>query len=170
MPGTLIPAQMFDHRLDAIKGWGAELHCLDHQLQAYNSSEGIVAGMCVYKDPSTGKARRGCVNGYMPLFVFQNQDDFDVNSDVGGITSGNINTLPATGGYELETTEFVDETFAPNDPLTVSVASDATKGKVKKTTMSGGLMIVGIVSAVKADDEYGISTLRFWPVFCPVHS
>jgi hypothetical protein len=54
--------------------------------------------------------------------------------------------------------------------LTASVASDATKGQLKKTTFNGGLMIVGIVSAPAKADEYQVSALKFWPVYSPVRS
>jgi hypothetical protein len=94
-----------------------------------------------------------------------------VNGDVGNIISGMLNSLPATGAYELQTTEFVAGSYLPNDPLTVSVAADPTKGKLIKAVISdsidGGLQIVGIVSQPNSTDEYAVAQLNFWPCFIP---
>ena len=168
MPGTITPAQMFDHELGGLKGWPSP-YALDKRAQAITGAEGIAAGMGVYLDPTTGKAVRGAVNGSMPLFAFQGQNDFDVNGDVGNIISGYLNTLVATGAYELETTEFVSpDTYNLNDVLTVSNVSDSTRGKLKKTTLSSTDMIVGVVSeAGPITNSNGKGVIRFWPVYMP---
>lgn len=170
MPGTIRPAQMFDHELNALKGWPSP-YALDKRAQPDDQETGILAGMCVYLDPTSKKAKRGCVNGYMPLFVFQGQNEFDVNGDVGNIISGYFNTLVATGAYELETTEFVTpDTYQLNDALTVENAG-INQGKLKKATnpWTGGTeMIVGIVSVDgNTTNSNGINTIKFWPVYMP---
>jgi len=163
---------MYDHELNPIKGWPSP-YAVDHRVQANSASEGIVAGMVVHKDPTTGKAVRGLtVNSTeMPLFVFQGQDEFDVNGDVGNIIAGWMNTLVAIGSYELETTEFVSpDTYNINDPLTSPVhsVSATNKGKVMKTTRTSTATICGIVSETgPMTNDFGKQVIRFWPVFIP---
>lgn len=166
MPGTLVPAQMFDHELNPRKGWPSP-YALDHRIQAFNSAQGIRAGMCLYKEPVTSRALRGAINGYMPLFAFQGQSEFDVNGDVGNIIGNWMNTLVATGAYELQTTEYVTDTYAPNDPLT-STTVGVNAGLLSKTTFASVNMIVGIVSeAGPTANDHGKNMITFWPVYAP---
>lgn len=170
MAGSLVPDQMFTHRLDAKKGWPSP-YAVDKRVQPFNSSEGIVAGMGLFIDPATHKAKRGSANGSMPLFAWQGQNEFDVNGDVGNIIAGYLNTLVAIGGYELETTEFVTDTYAENDLLTVRNTVDADRGKLQKTAINSVDMIVGVVSeAGPAQNSNGVQVIRFWPVYMPNRS
>ena len=70
--------------------------------------------------------------------------------------------LVATGAYELTSTEFVADTYAPNDALTSDTAG-ANAGLLKKGTMYTD-MIVGIVSRGQVDNGYGFDSIAFWPV------
>jgi len=172
MPGTLVPAQMFDHELNPVKGWPSP-YAVDHRIQANSASEGITPGMVVHKDPTTAKAIRGLTSPSleMPLFAFQGQNDFDVNGDVGNIIAGWLNTLVAIGSYELETTEFVSPaTYNINDPLTsvVHAVSTTNKGKVQVTTRTSADTICGIVSETgPLTNDFNKQVVRFWPVFIP---
>jgi hypothetical protein len=167
MPGTLTPAQMYDHELNPVKGW-PRIHALDKHAEVGSGVTGIIAGMCLSLD-SDGKYQRGCANGAMPLFVFQNQNDFDANSDVGNISGGVLMTLVATGGYELESTEFTGASFVPNAPLTVENTAGDDQGKLKVTTIDHATdMVVGVVSdAGPITNENGKTVVRFWPVYMP---
>jgi len=169
---------MTEHTLNALKGWPSP-HALDHAAEL---SESIPAGNLpvlggsVVRLNSAGKFELGVGTAkVMPLFLFQNSDDPDVQNDggdpatVAGVfvpitPSGKAMALVATGAYELTTTEFVDDTYAPNDPLTSDTAG-GNAGKVKKGTMYTD-MIVGLVSRGKVDNGYGFDSIAFWP--CPV--
>lgn len=167
MPGTITPAQMFDHELNATKGWPSP-YALDKRVERDTGVTGVFAGMCLRLDATTGKAKRGSTNGDMGLFVWQNENDFDVNGDVGNIISNILNTLVASGAYELETTEFVGAGFVPNAPLTAENGAGADQGKVKVTTLGGTENIVGVVSETgPLTNEFRKTVVRFWPVYLP---
>ncbi len=166
MPGTITPSQMFDHELNPVKGWPSPT-ALDKTVKLDSGVTGVVAGMVLHIDVTSGKAQKGAESGQMPLFAFQSQNDFDVNGDVGNIISNNINCLVATGPYELETTEYTSTGFNPNIPV---YAPNAT-GKITATTFSGGKTICGVVSdAGPITNAYGKSVIRFWSVYVPVNS
>lgn len=165
MPGTNVPAQMFDHELNPVKGWPSP-YAVDKSAAIGSGVSGIYAGMCISLDPN-GAWKKGCLNGEMPCFAFQNQNDFDVNSDVGNMSGGNLTGLVAISGYELETTEFVGINFVPNAPLTAENAPGASQGKLKATTIGSTDMIVGICNAAPRLNEFKRSFMRFWPVYLP---
>lgn len=166
MPGTIVPAQMFDHMLDPKKGWPSP-YALDKAALPDTGVTGILAGTGVSLNPANGNLVLGLSTaGAMAMWAFQGQNEFDVNGDVGNIIGGHVNCLVAVGAYELETTEFIGVSFAPQATLTL----DAATGKVKAA--AGGILgtvdIVGIVSAVgPLTNAYGKSTVRFWPVYEP---
>ena len=153
---------MFDHELNPIKGWPSP-YALDKSLPVADGEADIFAGMAMYVEAASGKFKQGVVDGAMTVFAFQGQDDFDANSDVGNISGGAMSGLVATGAYELETTEFANDTYAPNDPLTGTSAAD---GELKKGVTYTD-QILGIVSDGQSTNENGKSVLRFWPVFIP---
>jgi hypothetical protein len=171
MPGTYTPAQMFDHTLNPVKGWPSP-YALDKTKAIADGETGIVAGRVCYIDPVTDKIKLGCPfdadTASMPLFAFPNQTDFDVMSDVGNISGGNMVFLVGVGAYELESTEYVDAGFDPNVPLTVVNDAGADLGKLKATTLSTTDLIVGVVSDKGSlTSEYKKLYIRFWPVYLP---
>lgn len=164
--GTTVPAQMFDHELNAVKGWPSP-YGLDKSGPIAAGQSGILKGMCVSLDVN-GNFIRGCPNGSMPIFAFPNQSDFDVDSDVGNISGGHLMGLVAAGSFELQTTEFVGAGFAPNVPLTSEQSVALDIGRLKVTTLNSTDMIVGVVSAVGPfKNEFGKQFLQFWPVYMP---
>lgn len=168
--GNITPAQMFDHELNPVKGWW-DMHALDKRVEIGTNAVTVQRGMVGYIHPTTHDYILGVVNGYMPMFNFQSESDFDANSDVGNISGGWINCLVATGGYELETTEFVaGGSYDPQTPLTG--ASGADIGKLTPSAgWAGGDMIVGIMSQPgPRTNDHGKEVIRFWSVFQPVHS
>jgi hypothetical protein len=166
MPGTLVPAQSFDHELNPVKGWPSP-YALDKSAPAGSGVTGIAPGMVVSLN-SVEKWKRGCANGEMPCFAFPGQNDFDVNGDVGNIIGNNLMALVATGGYELESTEYMGAGFGVNVPLTAHNTADADQGKLKVTTLGSSDMIVGICSkAAPFMNDFRKNVLRFWPVFLP---
>lgn len=166
MPGTIVPAQMFDHMLDPKKGWPSP-YAVDKAAPPDTGVTGIQAGTGVSLNPANGNLVKGfSIAGAMAMWAFQNQNDFDVNGDVGNIISGNINCLVACGAYELETTEYTGVSFAPQDPLTL----DGTTGHIKAA--SGGITgtddVCGVVSEIgPVPNAYGKNVVRFWPVYMP---
>ena len=170
MPGTNVPEQMFDFELNQKKGWPSP-YAIDYAAEYATGTTGVKAGMVVSLDLN-GKFVLGLdTDQAMAIFVLQNQTDFDVLSDVGNVSGGVGSGLVAAGAYELQTTEFVDDTYLPNDPLTVDDGSvtPANLGKLKKGTVYTD-PIVGVVSSGTTTSEHSasISLLAFWPVYLPV--
>lgn len=168
--GTLTPASMFDHSLIVIKG-PPMMNRLDFAaapLSTETINEGAICSL-----NASGQLIEGCpvgsrANRPMPLFAIQGIDDFDANSDVGNISGGVMSAVVATGGFEIETTEYVTaSTYHPNDLLTAATGADV--GKVKPCTESPyqDSLVCGVVSTGSATNEYSKSTLRFWTIFLP---
>ena len=170
MPGTYEPAQMFDFELNQKKGWPSP-YAVDYSAEYASGETGVKAGMVISLD-SNGKFVRGLVSDQaMAIFCLQNQTDFDVLADKGNVSGGIGSGLVAAGAYELQSTEFVDDTYAPNDPLTVDDGgvTPANDGKLKKGVV-GTDAIVGVVSGGTTASEHdaSISLLAFWPVYVPI--
>jgi hypothetical protein len=181
MPGTLTPAQMFDHELNVVKGWPSP-YAVDKTkpIGTLVDDEVIFAGRVVQLgsvSPDIGKWLPGCANATglnapMPCFAWPNQADFDVSSDVGNISGGNLVALVASGAYEMESTEYMTSTFLPGDALVAeNTATSADRGKLLKATTvsaSGTKTIVGIVSdSGPITNDFKKTVVRFWPVFLP---
>ena len=167
MPGTYEPAQMYDFELNQKKGWPSP-YAVDYAAEYAAGQTGAKAGMVVTLD-ANGKFERGLTgNQAMAIFLLQHQSDFDVQSDLGNVSGGVGSGLVAAGAYELQTTVFVDDTYAPNDTLTVEDTVAADIGKLKKGTVYTD-PIVGVVStgATPSEHDASISLLAFWPVYLP---
>ena len=168
--GTLTPSQMFDHSLDVIKG-PSLMHRLDYAAEPASGAD-IRAGAVCSLD-SNGKLQAGCsagagANKPMPMFAIQDINDFDANSDVGNISGGVMSAIVATGGFEIETTEYVaEDTYNTNDFVTA--ANGAAIGKVAKMGEApyGGQVAIGCVSKGVSVNSEGKSVIRFWTLFIP---
>lgn len=102
----------------------------------------------------------------MGLIAIQGQEEFDVTSDVGNFSGGVQSALVCSGGYEIETTEFVADDYVPNEALTFGVAAERgliTKAPAKYSDVN----VIGVVSRKQKNNEYNKSVLAFWTVFCP---
>jgi hypothetical protein len=185
-------AQMFEQTLDAPKGW-FHLSALDKSAPLESTilldTTAVPAGRCVSLN-SSGEFVLGLdVNMAMPIFLWQGKEDPDVyNNGVSPVTdvthwvgispTGVMSGLVATGGYELQTTEFdTDQTYAPNEPLTPSAAGVLTNQSITPYTTP----IVGVCSWHNNEDNqpatpatgpvgtnaHGVTTLSFWPVYLP---
>jgi len=169
--GTLVPAQMYDHTLVTIKG-PPRLNRLDFSA-APAAAQTILQGALVSIN-AAGAIVEGCdvgvaANRPMPMWAIQATDDFDANSDVGNISGGVQSAVVATGGFEIETTEFVNAptTYAPNDLLQPGLAADLGDVKLATVPPYGAETIVGCVSKAKATNRDGVTVLRFWTMFLP---
>ncbi len=105
---------------------------------------------------------------YLQLFL-------DTGNTAGGIDT----TCPATGGYELKTTEVelttsVAGDYAPNTLVTAATGGDL--GKVTPVTLAGGgeaplgTNVCGVVSKGVSSDVYGQDVLNLWPVYLPARA
>ena len=183
------PTQMFTNTLDAVKGWFHEA-ALDHSAeftggQVDNASVAVTykQGMCVSL-ASTGKYQLGIGGTNVGIFLLNGEDDPDVaNISFGGNhshtasgdwiavgPSGKLSGLVATGGYELETTEYVDAAYAVGLPLKSRISGNNHAGKLQAGSAYLNA-IVGIVSKAQTTggnkNSHGQLVLRFWSVWLP---
>ena len=179
--------QMYDHKLDPVAGPPPQ-HRLEYVArvaagQSYNRGSVVSAN-------SDGALVKGCAPGTvgnrpMPMFAIQGTDDLDTYTDqynFGGAVVGSA--FPATGGYEIATTEYVKIgvdnnaiAYAVNDLLT----ADADGNVVKASADAYGktVPIIGIVSIAtnstaqdnaigkRTFSNYGKPLLTFWTTFLP---
>ena len=182
-----VPTQMFTNTLDAIKGWFHEA-ALDHSAAFAGGQE--VAGSVAqeYKQGMVASLNAsdqlvlGCGGNSVAIFLLQSEDDPDVaNASFSGSgewvsigPSGTLSGLVATGGYELESTEYKDEAYAPGQPLTSKLTTNALCGSLQDGVAYTDA-IVGIVSkaqvvssnAAVVKNSHGQPVLRFWSVWLP---
>jgi hypothetical protein len=178
------------HTLNPLKGWPSP-HALDFSA-SFNTTQlaaisGNVAfsGRVVHLDDN-GAYKFGVANRQMALFLFNNSDDPDVSNDGGNPASdatawvpikpsGKMMALPATGAYELETTEYdSSQTYLPNQTLTAATGTTlATAGVLTNRAENGDIAtpythaVCGVVSRGEYTNSFGRSVLAFWPVYLP---
>jgi len=173
--GTLSPGNMFDHTQIELSG-RSTMHALDFAAPAssaetveikeggimtLNASGEFVAGL---GDSVDNKAVAS--KAPMALIAIQGVNDFDANSDIGNTSGGVMSGLVASGGYEIQTTEFVAGTYAPNDLLTFGVTTN--RGKIVKAAAAYSTQqCFGIVSRGTDTNAYNKSVISFWTVVCP---
>jgi len=162
-------SSMYTNQLNALKAWPSQ-YALDKSLPIADGETGIVAGSVIHMDPTEKAFKLGSVAGAMPMFAWVGQAEYDAlgGGDTNISSYGNgkgITGLVATGGFELETTEFVSGgTYAPNAPLTPATAGNA--GKVTEGTFYTD-DICGIVSNGMSENAHGANVVAFWTYFLP---
>jgi hypothetical protein len=168
---------MTRHTLDAIKGWPSP-YAVDFaaklSVNVPESRRPILSGT-VLRLNDAGEYELGTgTRDVMPLFAFNNSDDPDVINEGGdpateaGVwiaisPTGKMMALPAKGAYELMSTEYIADTYLPNDLLYATDGTGATDGKLRKAT-KGTHTICGITSRGVRDNGHGQNALAFWPV------
>jgi hypothetical protein len=181
---------MFTNTLDAIKGWFHEA-ALDHSAASAGGQTGTAdsAGTAIeYKQGMVASLNAsdqlvlGCGGDSVGIFLLNSEDDPDVaNASFAGSgewvaigPSGTLSGLVATGGYELESTEYDDDAYAPGQALFSVLTGNVKCGILDKgTTYLDN--IVGIVSKAQVAEassghvknSHGQSVLRFWSVWLP---
>jgi hypothetical protein len=192
MPGQV--SQMFERALDAVKGW-FHLSALDKSAKLSSTLLGMTtvpAGrVAVLNDAGEFVLNRTTITNTgtaMPIFLWNGSDHSDVYNDgtssvtdvvhwYGISPTGVMSGLVATGGYELQTTEFDStQAYVANDLLTASTAGVLTNASAVQYTN----WICGVASwHVNADNQtaaatspvgtnaHGVSTLTFWTYFLP---
>lgn len=201
MPGF---SQMFEHGLDPIRGWFG-LECL-HKTAPLDAtlrsgSTEVPAGRCAFLTDD-GEFHIDRVSGnssnfktVMPHFLWHGRDANSVyNTGVSPsgsthwesiIPADNMFGLVATGGYELQTTEFDSEqTYLPNQLLTAANSDDHGSVDAGKLTNQIATQYINWICGVasfhenqKATDDaptgptgtnaHGVETLTFWTYFLP---
>jgi len=185
---------MFDHTLDACKGWFHEA-ALDHsaKLSANVTVDPYEQGRVVHLN-SVGEYESGVSNTGMAIFLLNSSDDSDVANPGGDYwtavaPTGAMSGLVATGAYELESSEFIAQTYVPGNLLGAAVSNaSATIGgflnneddagtalsvpwELDSTSATGtDQAVCGVVSTGTNTNSHGISVLRFWPVYLPGQS
>lgn len=162
-------AKMTGHMCVAVKGpapnWRAE-----YAAQGADVNQEIHEGSLISLN-SDGKFVLGCAAGSganrpMPMFSCKDINNAGVVQFGGNVFAGNYHGLVATGGFEIETSEFdADATYSFNDML-----MPGEGGKVTKATGAayGAFPVVGIVSApADLNRTCGCKTIRFWSTFIP---
>jgi hypothetical protein len=156
---------MFDHTLDAIKGW-FHMAALDYTAKiSANVTVSTYAGRCVHLNAS-GEFELGALGSQMPIFLLQNGSDNDV------INSG------GTTWYPIGPTGFDSAmTYAPNDYLRCKSSSNSSTdgglltndAPVAAEAGSGNpTNIVGVVSrGVRKRQSDRNNVLAFWTVYKP---
>lgn len=163
MAGTLTPSQMFTNEFNPVKGWPSP-YALDKSAAWDSNETGIVRGMCLSLDASGNFVKGEEVSGAVAIFAVTGQDEFDANSDVGNISGGVISGLVSLGGFEIQTSSYVDDTYSVNQTLTYGTGGDV--GKVKAGVAYTNTL-VGVVSAEKFTNEHGVSVLTLWTCWIP---
>ena len=174
MPGTLSPAQMFDHSIIELSGRS--------QMYALDFSGEVASGETVYQGGVmtlnlNGKfvsglgagvlaTDLGTHNAPMAIFAIQGTNEFDANSDIGNMSGGVQSGLVATGGYEIQTTQFVTGIYKPNDLLTFGTGADAGLVTISADLYSTN-HILGIVSRGSSTNADNKSVLSFWTTNLP---
>lgn len=177
--------QMYDHKVDVVHGPPTN-HRLEYFAKlaagaSYKRGAIVSADSNGYLVAGVGKGVAG--NRPMPMVALQGTDDLDVITDRYNAGNAIGSALPATGGYEIATTEFVRASgstpvsYAVNDLLTADSNGNLTKAGVDAYGTT--IPIVGVVSVandgvsatnalgVRVDSNYDVPLLTFWPVYLP---
>lgn len=184
MPGTRNDyGQMYDHELNPRKGWSGDRGmALEKALPIKATLTNTVYAGCVVHIDDNNQFKLGLhatsslTQTRVPLFAFQNENDPDVNPDLGNIAGGRLMALCALGDFELESTEFVttgSPSYLPGKYLTSDDGSgDAATGKIQLATMKTHV-VCGIISETGSnangsfENEHGQNVIRFWTWFLP---
>lgn len=178
------PVMMFDNALDVVKGGYPRVNALDVAGKMHSSVtvDPVPAGRVVHiaAVDSSGKLpvalfKPGANGKAMPIFLFNGTNSYDVSNPGGtrwyaGSPSGVLTGVVATGGWELETTEFDSAQSYPPNTLLRAIRSDSAANAGMLTSAGVTLytnLVVGCVSFGVYRNHHGRNVLRFWPVYLP---
>jgi L-ascorbate metabolism protein UlaG (beta-lactamase superfamily) len=184
---------MFEQALDTKKGW-FQMAALDKSAPLgaalLAGATAVPAGRVASLD-TNGEFQlgNGSLATAMPIYLWNAKGDLDVSNDGTSPTTGTVHWvaiaptgimsgLVATGGYELQTTEFdTDQTYALNDLLTADVSGVMTNvAAVQFTNWICGVCSSHNQAEVEADpgsdnpvgtNANGVDVLNFWSYFLP---
>jgi len=178
------PDLPFEHAVDIKKGW-FDMASLDYSAKLGTVGYTLPRGRVVHLEHVAGKEvfLPGVRATDVAIFLLNGANDADVAND--GTTasgkfvqqaispSGKLSGVVATGGYEIDSTEFDStRTYVAGDLLTAHLgasSSDAATGGVLTNASVTQFVtpVVGVVSSGKHTNHNGVSTLSFWSVWLP---
>ena len=165
MPGTIVPDDFISHDLNPIKGWW-DGHAVD-KVAPVKEGEVILAGR-VSRLNLAGEVELGLEDNTVGLLAFPSSTDFDVSADRGNIQSQNLLTLPVIAPYEVQSTEFVADTYQVGNHLTAEPASAGVNAGLVKKGEPFVDTLVGHVTAPVEPNEYRKDILTFWTMYLPI--
>ena len=174
------PALPFEHGFDVKKGW-FDMAALDYDAKLSSNVTFVVPRGRVVHLNSNGEFEMGAHNTGVAVFLLNGSEDADV-SNPGTTAAGNfmhqavaptgkLSGVVATGGYEIDNTEFDSaRSYTPGDLLT-AVANNTnatTGGRLTNENVTQFVNpVVGVVSSGKHKNHNGVQTLSFWCVWLP---
>lgn len=174
------PALPFEHGFDVKKGW-FDMAALDYDAKLSSNVEFVVPRGRVVHLNSNGEFEMGAHNTGVAIFLLNGSEDADV-SNPGTTAAGNfmhqavaptgkLSGVVATGGYEIDNTEFdSSRTYTPGDLLTATASNSnaTTGGRLTNENVTQFVNpVVGVVSSGKHKNHNGVQTLSFWCVWLP---
>lgn len=189
MPGEYAPSRMTEHVLNHPKGW-FDGHALDHKAKvSANVTFSIPQGRVAHLNED-GEFEMGISTTKMAIFLLQGSNQPSVinpSHTASGrfvqspaFPNGVMSGLVATGGFELESSEFeaaAANGYAPNTLLTAWASNTVlARGGVLSSDRahdSDGAVrqyvdaACACVSRGVIQTEHGTSVVCFWPVYMP---
>jgi hypothetical protein len=152
--------QAYTYEANVLKGYYPG-YALDRQIE-FAAGTSAHRGTVWTLDPSTKQGVVGLNLNAVGLIALKSTSEEDVQA---------LDQLPVivvTGGFEVESTQYVDDTYMVNDPLTAGEQGDADEGLLKKGEYYADA-IVGIVSDPPgaAINQYPITTIKFFTYWLP---
>lgn len=185
---AVAPDLPFEHGLDIKKGW-FDMASLDYSAKLGTVGYTLPRGRVVHVEHAGGQEvfLPGVRATDVAIFLLNGSADADVSNP--GTTAsgkfmhqaiaptGKLSGVVATGGYEIDSTEFdSSQSYAAGDlltaPLGVTAGDAATGGLLTNVSGEGSVTqyvdpVVGVVSSGKHTNHNGVSTLSFWSVWLP---
>ena len=175
------PDLPFEHAVDIKKGW-FDMASLDYSAKLGSVSFTVPRGRVVHLEHVDGKEvfLPGVRATDVAIFLLNGATDADVSNP--GTTasgrfvqqaispSGKLSGVVATGGYEIDSTEFHSElSYVAGDLLTAPTGScPINSGTLTNASVTQFVTpVVGVVSSGKHVNHNGVSTLSFWSVWLP---
>lgn len=174
------PALPFEHGFDVKKGW-FDMAALDYDAKLSSNVTFVVPRGRVVHLNANGEFEMGAHNTGVAIFLLNGSEDADV-SNPGTTAAGNfmhqavaptgkMSGVVATGGYEIDNTEFDSaRTYVPGELLTATASNSnaTTGGRLTNENVTQFVNpVVGVVSSGKHKNHNGVQTLSFWCVWLP---
>lgn len=181
---AVAPDLPFEHGLDIKKGW-FDMASLDYSAKLGTVGYTLPRGRVVHLEHVGGQEvfLPGVRATDVAIFLLNGAADADVSNP--GTTAsgrfmhqaiaptGKMSGVVATGGYEIDSTEFnSSRSYAAGDLLTAPLGAgsgDAATGGVltNENVVQFVNPVVGVVSSGKHTNHNGVATLSFWSVWLP---
>ena len=178
------PDLPFEHAVDIKKGW-FDMASLDYSAKLGTVGYTLPRGRVVHVEHVSGKEvfLPGVRATDVAIFLLNGANDADVSN--AGTTasgkfvqqaispSGKLSGVVATGGYEIDSTEFdSSRSYVAGDLLTAPTGASSGDAATGGVLTNNGVTqfvtpVVGVVSSGKHTNHNGVQTLSFWSVWLP---